>query len=446
MNPHDYIISVDENGSPYLEHALFGKGSSRQNHKYYTRVEDKGRWRYFYSPEEFRVWSQGGKKVSNTDKMKSAFKTLKENGKKVADAAADKLGVDERAAAKDAWSKVPKQINSKDRKAMRALKKATEASREYEKTPLGKAENVKDRIEEGVRGAANDAADKAKSKFDRIKDELRKKKEAEESSKEEAKIERPTAHQKPEPSGSANPDSLKAHPQSGVKYGEYSEDDPDFDDANYKEENRVGDTDFFVHKRDDGTSVILEEDMKWELPKGFDGKSPEMKEALENWVTMRKAQNESGMKRTSSEITKELSDIIDSTAYVNKKTPGASEFKKYDKNDPDFSDENLEKADPIGDTEFYTFKRKDGTSVILEEDMKWVLPKGVDANDPEIKRAIENFASKDHNGWWDWQKDAKIAIDQAVSKASKSNNQPYLSKEYQERLEFNSRKNNYFGR
>lgn len=56
--------------------------------------------------------------------------------------------------------------------------------------------------------------------------------------------------------------------ESGSKYGEYSKGDPDFDDKNFDEKNRLGDTDFFGFTRPDGTVVILEEDMKWELPKG----------------------------------------------------------------------------------------------------------------------------------------------------------------------------------
>jgi hypothetical protein len=51
-------------------------------------------------------------------------------------------------------------------------------------------------------------------------------------------------------------------------YGEYSKDDPDFDEKNFSEKNRLGDTDFYGFTKPDGTVVILEEDMKWTLPKG----------------------------------------------------------------------------------------------------------------------------------------------------------------------------------
>ena len=54
---------------------------------------------------------------------------------------------------------------------------------------------------------------------------------------------------------------------------EYSKGDRDFDDSNYKEENRVstknnGETDFFFHVRPDGSRVLLSEDMKWEIGPG----------------------------------------------------------------------------------------------------------------------------------------------------------------------------------
>ena len=52
------------------------------------------------------------------------------------------------------------------------------------------------------------------------------------------------------------------------KVSEYKKGDPDFDDKNYDEKNRLGDTDFFAFTRPDGKVVILEEDMKWELPSG----------------------------------------------------------------------------------------------------------------------------------------------------------------------------------
>lgn len=354
MNPHDYIISVDENGSPYLEHALFGKGSSRQNHKYYTRVEDKGRWRYFYSPEEFHAWSQGGKKKpSNTEKMKQGLQKLRNAGKSAVEKAKDVAGFDERDAAAKAWSKVPKAVSSGDKKAMTAFAEANKAQDAYRKTPLGKAEYLSERAKEiatgqdgSVKDIAKKLADGTKSKFDRMKDEFEKKKE---ESEENAKPDRPKAHEKPEASGVAKEDAMKRHTTEKSAYSEYKDGDRDFDDDNYKEENRVGDTDFFVHTREDGTNVILEEDMKWVLPKGIDAKSPEIQKAIK-----------------------------------------------------DFSS-HVESARKLG----------------------------------------ENYTGQQ------WRDAITNAIDDAVRKtplSNKSADQPNVSKEYMEALEFNSRKNNYFGR
>ena len=134
MSDYNYIITVDENGSPCLSHALFGgggnaKGSQRQNHKYYARAQDKGRWRYFYNPEEFRAWSSGGiKKV-----------------KKAVDNAVEKSGVRQRAALSEANKQTGLLSGLKRRQAQNA----------YNKTAMGRAEKA-------VRDAADDLGDRAR--------------------------------------------------------------------------------------------------------------------------------------------------------------------------------------------------------------------------------------------------------------------------------------------
>lgn len=341
MNPHDYIISVNENGEPYLEHALFGKGGQKKDHKYYARAQDKGRWRYFYSPEEFRIWQTGDskKKVSTEDKMRSAFKQLKETGRKAVDAAADKLGVDERKALQNA--------NALNR---------TRRQKAYDKTPLGKAENAAGRITEKVSAKADELGDKLKNKTERMKEEFHKKaskaandakekvkekvqekvydiKETYENNKhqfnkanemEKAEAERkeklanrPTAHEKAESSGTVKDGAMKRRSMEKSTYGEYKDGDHDFDDANYKEENRVGDSDFFVHKRKDGTNVILEEDMKWVLPKGVDAKSPAIQKAIQDFsdrvVSERKLGNNYTGDQWRDAVTKAIDEAVRST-------------------------------------------------------------------------------------------------------------------------------------
>lgn len=152
MNDYDYIITIDENGSPCLQHALFGggnaKGSQRQNHKYYARAQDKGRWRYFYSPEEFRAWSSGA-----TRKVKQAVN----NAKKTAGNAA---------------GEVRKSLNA--RRELNEANKATgfgsglkqwNAQRKYNQTAMGRAENA-------VRGAVNQATGRARQAYDETRNKL----------------------------------------------------------------------------------------------------------------------------------------------------------------------------------------------------------------------------------------------------------------------------------
>lgn len=341
MNPHDYIISVNENGEPYLEHALFGKGGQKKDHKYYARAQDKGRWRYFYSPEEFRIWQTGGskKKVSTEDKMRSAFKQLKETGRKAVDVAADKLGVDERRALQNA-----NRFNRAKRQ------------KAYDETPLGKAENAAGRIAEQVSSKVDDLGNKLKTKSERMREELRKKAsqtandakekvkekvqekvddiketyernkrqfekseamEKAEAERQEKLANRPKAHEKPEATGTAKDGAMKRRSMEKSTYSEYKDGDHDFDDDNYKEENRVGDSDFFIHKRKDGTNVILEEDMKWVLPKGVDGKSPAIQKAIQDFVDEVKSERKLGNNYTGDQwrdaVTKAIDEAVRST-------------------------------------------------------------------------------------------------------------------------------------
>lgn len=54
----------------------------------------------------------------------------------------------------------------------------------------------------------------------------------------------------------------------GVKYSEQTDGDKDFDDANFTDENRLGDTDFYGIRNADGSWTVIEENMKWKLPAG----------------------------------------------------------------------------------------------------------------------------------------------------------------------------------
>lgn len=56
---------------------------------------------------------------------------------------------------------------------------------------------------------------------------------------------------------SKNKDSEEST-KNEFKFIEFSKNDPDFDDKNFSEETRLGDTDFFVFKGTNGNYVIIE--------------------------------------------------------------------------------------------------------------------------------------------------------------------------------------------
>lgn len=97
---------------------------------------------------------------------------------------------------------------------------------------------------------------------------------------------------------------------------------------------------------------------------------------------------------------------------------GGSIYSEYTKNDRDFDEKNYSDKNRLGDTNFYGFTKPDGTVVILEEDMKWALPKGTKLTSELIKR-LESFdrdiESRRNKGEKvtadDWNRMAKQAID-----------------------------------
>ena len=104
--------------------------------------------------------------------------------------------------------------------------------------------------------------------------------------------------------------------------------------------------------------------------------------------------------------------------YTEGSGSGGSKYEEYKKNDSDFDEKNYDEKNRLGDTDFYGFTKPDGSVVILEEDMKWSLPKGSKIT-PELIKRLEAFdkevESKRNNGEKftadDWNQMAKRAID-----------------------------------
>lgn len=93
-----------------------------------------------------------------------------------------------------------------------------------------------------------------------------------------------------------------------------------------------------------------------------------------------------------------------STGGTSKSTK--AEYKEYTEGDSDFDDDKYSDENMIPDSDFYTFKNKDGRTVIIEEDMKWTLPEGVEVDDEMKKKlaAFEGFNNpsiKTQDDWFD---------------------------------------------
>ena len=108
--------------------------------------------------------------------------------------------------------------------------------------------------------------------------------------------------------------------QKEAKMEQYKDGDKDFDDKNYSEKNRLGNTDFFSYKRNDGKYVILEEDMKWVVDEKPSSKTIKNLEAFDKYVADKR---KNGDKYTSDDWEKMASQAIngiDFTERTKKKT------------------------------------------------------------------------------------------------------------------------------
>jgi len=77
--------------------------------------------------------------------------------------------------------------------------------------------------------------------------------------------------------------------KSGIAMESYKKGDKDFDQGNYSEKDRIGGTDFFSFKRNDGKYVIESEDKKWVLDDKPDSKLINNLKALDDYTALRRS-------------------------------------------------------------------------------------------------------------------------------------------------------------
>lgn len=290
---NNYIIAVDRDGQPYIAHA-WGRGANGQ-HKYIAKIGEGAKARYFYTQEQLRAFQQGGRqkaqdaankakeKISNAvgiSQRKEALASAKRYENAVRNsslARAVERRFDQEAKSKvgsgEEFRKAAKAAEAIKRESTKASDRASKAYRDqhekweaYDKTPLSKLENAVDKVKDTVQ----DLEDKRKeiqNKHTTIEKGSHTVEEWKNSEKGQKYMKNVST-------------SEGGHKLNKSQFSEYKKGDSDFDDKNFKEKNRVGDSDFFMAKRPDGSTVILEEDMKWIIPKGVDPNSPAIKAAL----------------------------------------------------------------------------------------------------------------------------------------------------------------------
>ena len=223
-----------------------------------------------------------------------------------------------------------------------------------------------------------------------------------------------------------------------VKMQIYTDGDRDFDDKNYKDNERVGDTNFFVTKRPDGKYLVLEEDMKWVLDKDTDVEALKKRILAADDYTSRMydsghgynwediaTQAINGVDFSKKEAKRKNLKYDQKRYNQNASWSGYQEEKKHSRNhasmqdykedDPDFDDKNYTDKNRVAGTDFHVAKRPDGKYVVLEEDSKWVLDKKPDADFEKRIKAFDKYLDDMHNAGYnytykDWNSWATQAI------------------------------------
>lgn len=267
---NDYIIAVDRDGQPYIAHA-WGQRGANANHKYIAKIGEGAKARYFYTQEQLRAFQQGARQgaqnAANKAKEKAginARQNLQDAKQAVRRAASMTKESRERHGSEDAMTKsMSKLLRNRESQQARA-------ETAYKKTPFGKTETTVKNAKQKVKDTVQQLEDKRKeiqNKHTTIEKGSHTAEEWKNSEKGQKYMKNVST-------------SEGGHKLNKSQFSEYKKGDSDFDDKNFAEKNRVGDSDFFMAKRPDGSTVILEEDMKWIIPKGVDPNSPAIKAAL----------------------------------------------------------------------------------------------------------------------------------------------------------------------
>lgn len=82
--------------------------------------------------------------------------------------------------------------------------------------------------------------------------------------------------------------------------------------------------------------------------------------------------------------------------YMKNKEKWGVKTTEWSEGDSDFDESNYDEKNRIPDSDFYMFKNKDGQTVIVYEDFKWVLPEGAEL-DADMKKKLADISGGDPN-------------------------------------------------
>ena len=321
----NYILLIDEHGEPYLAHAW----GDRQDHKYKLKVPNyygNGKHLYLYTDAEVRAFQKRGKvrwsakikdklgwdERSERDEAEQKYKRMTENGQgsqTQRDAVLQERNQKQEAYSKTALGRLENLRKRHDNDPMGLVRSQTKTEAEKQNTGsknvrsenryvVGRKINrwLEQNVSEPLQKKTQEVSEKVQKKGKEAIDKVTQKandvynegvrianypKQAEEERKKEAEVQKSKAERVSQTRPRNVTDSGQITQK--VHYGEYDKNDPDFDDYHYDHANTVGNTDFLTYQRDDGRHVILEEDMKWVLPKGISANDPKIKKVIENF-------------------------------------------------------------------------------------------------------------------------------------------------------------------
>ena len=353
-----------------------------------------------------------------------------------------------------------KRLQDSEKGAAKDFERAVNASlssaidkRTYRNTPLGRAESeakaakeLASMVYDKAKDSASNTVTNAKNRFERMKSEFRDK--AEQTKDNVSKFTRDASSAVREGTKEVAQDRLKAAREEYAKtkdqVGSAKSSAQDMIDrartaikdkaedlsakAKSTAQSVMESAQGMIENARSSTAKAVNE--AWDkIPKNADGTvnpfDSNFQSAYNDWKSKKDKYDGSltGQAKAAAEkATDSVKDMIDTarkavTSSNSSANAARKAFKEYSENDSDFDEKNYSKENRVEDTDFYTFKRNDGKSVVLEEDMKWVLPRGVDASNPTIKSALKQIANSGRfKSYDDWLENANDILGEAIEK------------------------------